>query len=149
GEARREGGQGARQVIEFCIRRVALVLLSAFCVFVFGLANYCGLPREAAPDVDVPVVIAATPYPGVSPEDIETLVTTPLENELSDLKKLKKMSSTSAEGFSGITLEFEPDVNIDEAMQRVRDRVNRAKPDLPDDIEDTDISEISFAEMPI
>ena len=131
------------------VNRSATVLLVAFCILLFGVTTYTSLPREAAPDVKIPVVIAATPYPGVSPADIEKLVTTPLENELAGLKKLKKMSSTSAEGASIVTLEFEPDIDIEEAMQRVRDRVNRAKPDLPDDVEDTDVSEISFSEFPI
>ena len=131
------------------VNRSATVFLVAFCILLFGTLTYRSLPREAAPDVKVPVVIAATPYLGVSPADIETLVTNPLENELSGLKKLKKMSSTSAEGASMIIMEFEPDVDIEEAMQRIRDRVSRAKADLPSDIEDTDVSEISFADFPI
>ena len=136
-------------MIEGFVKRSTVVLLISFFVLLFGVVTYVTLPREAAPDVHVPFVIAATPYPGVSPEDIETLVTNPIERELAGLKKLKKMSSTSAEGASIITLEFEPEANIEEAMQRVRDRVNRAKPDLPADVEDTDVSEISFAEWPI
>ncbi|MCG8424206.1 MAG: efflux RND transporter permease subunit [Proteobacteria bacterium] len=131
------------------VRRPATVLLIAFCVFLFGSITYRDLPREASPDVEVPFIIAATPYPGVSPEDIESLVTLPLENELSALKKLKKLYSTSAEGVSLITLEFEPEANIEDALQRVRDRVSRARPELPSDAEETDVSEISFAEIPI
>ncbi len=131
------------------VNRSATVFLVAFCILILGGLTYVGLPREASPDVKIPVVIAATVYPGVSPADIETLVTTPLENELAGLKKLKKMSSTSTEGASIVTLEFEPDIDIDEAMQRVRDRINRAKPNLPDDVEDTDVSEISFSDFPI
>ncbi len=136
-------------MIDGFVKRSATVLLVAFCVLAFGAKTYKGLPREAAPDVKVPFVIATTPYPGVSPADIESLVTNPLENELAGLKKLKKMSSTSAEGVSLVILEFEPEIDIDEAIQRVRDRVNRARPNLPEDVEDTDVSEISFAEMPI
>lgn len=136
-------------MIGVLVKRSTTVFLVAFCVLLFGGVTYVELPREASPDVKVPYVIASTPYPGVSPADIETLVTNPLENELTDVKKLKKMNSTSAEGVSMIFLEFEPDADIDEAMQRVRDRVNRAKPNLPSDVEDTDVSEISFTEFPI
>ncbi|HUH00908.1 MAG TPA: efflux RND transporter permease subunit [Kofleriaceae bacterium] len=136
-------------MIPALVRNSSTVLLISFCVLLFGGLTYKELPREAAPDVKVPLVIATTPYPGVSPEDIETLVTTPIENEMSGLKKLKKLSSTSAEGVSIITLEFDPEVDIEDALQRVRDRLSRAKPELPADVEDTDISEISFAEMPI
>lgn len=131
------------------VRRGATVLLIAVCIFVFGLQTYRSLPREASPDVDIPVVMVTTPYVGVSPEDIESLVTTPIENELSGLKDLKKMSSTSAEGISLINLEFEPEIEIEDAIQRVRDRVSRARPDLPEDAEETTIQEVSFSDFPI
>ena len=136
-------------MIAFFVKRAPTVFLVAGCILLFGLVTYCTLPREAAPDVKVPYVIATTPYPGVSPADIETLVTNPLENELTGLKKLKALRSTSSEGVSLVFLEFEPEVDIDEAIQRARDRVNRAKPNLPEDVEDTDVSEISFEDMPI
>ncbi len=131
------------------VRRGSTVLLLTVCIFIFGLQTYLTLPREASPDVEIPVVMVTTPYIGVSPEDIETLVTNPLEDELAGVKDLKKMSSTSAEGISLITLEFEPEVVIDDALQKVRDRVSRARPDLPEDVEETSVSEVSFSDFPI
>ncbi|MEE9384981.1 MAG: efflux RND transporter permease subunit [Nannocystaceae bacterium] len=136
-------------MIRTIVARASTIWLLVACVFIFGLWTYNTLPREAAPDIDIPVVMVTTPYVGVSPEDIETLVTTPLENELAGIRDLKKMSSTSAEGVSLITLEFEPEADIDEALQRVRDRASRADSKLPADAEDTVISEISFSDMPI
>lgn len=118
-------------------------------VFVFGLISYFSLPREASPDVKIPVVMVTTPYIGVSPADIESLVSIPIENELAGLKSLKKLSSTSAEGISVVALEFEPEVVIEDALQRVRDRVNRAKSKLPEDAEEPIIQEISFSDQPI
>ncbi len=136
-------------MIEGLVKRSASVLLISFCVLLFGLGAYSALPREAAPDVKVPFVMVATPYIGVSSEDIETLITEPLETELAGLKNLKKLSSVSAEGVSMVYLEFETDVVIEDALQRVRDRVNRAKPEMPEDVSDTEVNEISFADMPI
>ncbi len=127
----------------------AAVLMAVLCIFVFGLGAYVSLPREASPDVEIPVVMVSTPYIGVAPADIESLVTIPIENELSDLKDLKKMSSTSAEGASIIMLEFEPEVVIEDVLQRVRDGVARAKPKLPADAEEPDVREISFSDFPI
>src|SRR5690606_11999556 len=124
-------------------------LLVLVCTFIFGALSYQGLPREANPDVKIPFVTVTTPYPGVSPRDIETLVTIPLENELSGIKYIKNITSTSAEGLSIISLEFEPDVVIEDALQRCRDRVSRAESELPDDAEDTNVQEISFSDMPI
>jgi multidrug efflux pump subunit AcrB len=131
------------------IRRRAAVLLGVFIIFVLGLQTYATMPREASPDVDVPVVLVTTPYPGVSPEDIETLLTIPIENELAGVKDLKEMTSASAEGASIITLEFEPEADIQEVLQLVRDRVDKAKPDLPEDAEDTEVAEVSFSDVPI
>ncbi|MEM7158370.1 MAG: efflux RND transporter permease subunit [Myxococcota bacterium] len=131
------------------LRRGATVGLVAVCLFFFGLITYFSLPREASPDVKIPMVMVTTPYVGVSPEDIESLVTIPLENELAGLKDLKKMSSTSAEGASIISLEFEPEIVIEDAIQRVRDRVDRGRTKVTEDAEDTTIQEISFSDLPI
>ena len=131
------------------VRRGATVFLLTVCILIFGLQTYNTLPREASPDVEIPVVMVTTPYVGVSPEDIESLVTNPIEDELAGLKDLKKMSSTSAEGISLITLEFEPEVVIEDAMQKARDRVSRARPQLPEDTEETSITEVSFSDFPI
>ena len=97
----------------------------------------------------IPVVMISTPHVGVSPRDIESLVTTPLENEQASLKDIKKMSSSSVEGASIITLEFEPEVVIEDALQQVRDRVNRAKSKLPADVEEPSVREISFSDVPV
>ena len=131
------------------VQRAATVLLVAMCVTIFGIITYITLPREAAPDIEIPFVMVTTPYPGVAPEDVESLITNPLENELSGVQDLKKLSSTSAEGVSLITLEFEPEANLDESLQRVRDRVSRAESKLPPEAEDTSVSEISFSDFPI
>ncbi len=136
-------------MIAALIRQRATVYLVVVATAVFGLLTYLSLPREAAPDVDIPIVMVTTAYIGVSPEDIESLITVPLENELSGLKDLKKLESTSAEGVSLIMLEFEPEVKIEDVLQRIRDRVSTAEAKLPDEAEDTEITEISVAEFPI
>ncbi len=136
-------------MIEFLVRHRAPVLLVLACIVIFGATSYAGLPRESNPDVEIPYVTVTTPYPGVSPRDIETLVTIPLENELAGLSDVKVMRSSSAEGLSSISIEFEPETVIEDALQRVRDRVSRARSSLPQEAEDTDVREIAIAEMPI
>ncbi len=136
-------------MIAWLVERKSFVNLLVFCTIAFGAATYAFLPREASPDVEIPLITVTTPYLGVSPEDIEALVTVPLENELSGVKDLKKMSSTSYEGVSVIFMEFEPEVDIQDALQRVRDRANRARSKLPADAEDTEINEINFSDFPI
>jgi len=136
-------------VIGFIVKHRAPVLLLLVCTFIFGLVSYSNLPRENNPDVKIPVVMVTTPYIGVSPEDVENLVTIPIENEVAGVKDLKSVASTSAEGISVVSLEFEPEVVIAEALQRVRDKVSTARTKIPEDAEETTVQEISFSDMPI
>ncbi|MCA9299338.1 MAG: efflux RND transporter permease subunit, partial [Phycisphaerales bacterium] len=135
----------ARWLVDHAVTVAILVLT----ILIFGVSAYVTLPREAAPDIKIPVVIVSTPYFGVSPGDIESLVTVPLERKLKDLKDVKEMRSTSYEGSSVVTIEFNPDVNIEDALQKVREKVDAAQPDLPEDAEDPVVSEISFSDIPI
>ena len=128
--------------------RVAVYILMILIVF-FGFASYERLPREAAPEVIIPWIIVATPYVGVSPVDIEGLVTQPLERALKGLKDVKQITSVSKEGLSTIQVEFNTGVDIEEALRRVRDKVNSTRPQLPNDILDPIISEINISEFPI
>jgi CzcA family heavy metal efflux pump len=136
-------------VTKFAIEHRIAVLVLVFGLVVAGFVAYATLPREASPDIAFPNIIVTVPYFGVSPNDIETLITNPLERELSDVKDLDEMTSTSAEGASIINLQFLPNVEISEALQRVRDKVSKVKPELPPDAEEPMISEISFSDFPI
>ncbi len=128
--------------------KIAVYILMAVIV-VFGWGAYSRLPREASPDITIPLVIVATPYVGVSPVDMEGLITQPLERALKGLKDIKQITSVSKEGLSTIRVEFNTGVDIDEALRRVRDKVNSTRPQLPNDILDPVISEINFSEFPI
>ena len=128
--------------------KVAVYILMVL-ILVFGWTSYNGLPREAAPEVIIPWVIVATPYVGVSPVDIEGLITQPLERALKGLKDVKQITSVSKEGLSTIRVEFNTGVDIDEALRRVRDKVNSTRPQLPNDILDPVVSEINISEFPI
>lgn len=135
-------------ITEFSIKhKIAVVALLPIMVIV-GLVTYLLLPREAQPDVPIPFVIVTTPYFGVAPEDMETLVTQPLERQFKDLKGLEEFRSTSAEGITIISLKFLPQYKIDDVMPKIRDKVDKAKKDLPKDTEETLISEVSFSDFP-
>lgn len=125
------------------------VYLLMLLIVVFGWTSYRDLPREATPDITIPLVIVSTPYIGVSPVDIEGLISQPLERALKGLKDIKQISSVSKEGLSTIRVEFNTGVDIDEALRRVRDKVNSTRNQLPADILDPIVSEINFSEFPI
>ena len=81
-------------MVRWLVGHSTTVLISVVCIVLFGTVSYVTLPRESSPDITIPVVLVTTPYVGVSPGDVEGLVTIPLERELSTLQDVKKMSST-------------------------------------------------------
>lgn len=127
---------------------VAVYVLVAI-IAVMGFISYITLPKEAQPEVVIPIAFVSTPYFGVSPSDIESQVTQPIEKELKGLSGIKKITSQSLEGYSAITVEFNPEVNLDDALQKVRERVDLAKKDLPEDAEEPRVVEINTAEFPV
>jgi multidrug efflux pump subunit AcrB len=131
------------------IDQSTMVMVMMFLVFVLGLYSYTTLPKEAQPDIPIPVIVISTVYPGVSPEDVENLVTQKLEAKLNEIQDVKVMTSTSVEGYANVILEFDTSVNLDEALQKVREKVDLAKPDLPADVESPVIMEINIAQFPI
>lgn len=133
----------------FSIDHSVATYVLIFILVLGGIGAYLGMPREASPDITIPVVVASTPYYGVAPSDIETLVTVPLEKEMKDLKDVEVMNSTSSEGVSVITVEFQPNVDIDDALQKMREKADKARSELPPDAEDTILTEINFSEFPI
>ena len=126
------------------------VFLLTIMVFIFGLYAYDQVPKEQFPEVKFPQVFVNTPYFGNSAADIENLVTRPLEKELQSVDGLKKITSTSIQDFSVITVEFNADEDIDEATRRVKDAIDLAKPELPSDLDtDPTVLEISASDFPI
>lgn len=125
------------------------VLLMLALVFV-GVTSAFVIPKESAPEVKVPIAIVVTPLPGASAADVESLVTNTLERPLkSNLDNLKNITSTSAEGSSSITVEFEADADLQVALNDLRDEVDRAKSELPNEAEDPQIIRIDFAAEPV
>ena len=132
------------------IRQRSTVFALMLIIIVVGIYSYATLPRESTPDITIPYVLVVTPYEGVSSSDIESLITNPIERKLRGLKNVEEVRSVSAEGSSMIAVEFIPEVDIDDAIQWVRDKVDQAKGDLPDDLEnDPQILEVNLAEFPV
>jgi multidrug efflux pump subunit AcrB len=118
-------------------------------VVLMGISAYSSLPRESYPEIKVPLILVSTVYTGASPSDVEGQVTRKIETEVKAISGIKEIRSTSYDGYSLIEVEFNPDVNLDTALQKVREKVDLAKPDLPDDVEDPSISDVDFSRIPI
>ena len=126
------------------------IYVLAVIISVLGLMNYYFIPKEQFPQVIIPYIIVNTPYPGTSPEDMENLVTRPIEKQLKSISNVKKVTSSSVPDFSSIIVEFDPDISIEDAKQRVRDAVDKSKTDLPNDLPDQpQIADIDISEFPV
>lgn len=136
-------------ITNWAIRHSVAVFVLMVILVGAGALAYQSMPRESFPDIEIPFVVVSTVYVGVSGPDIETLVTTPIENELQRVRDVRKMTSSSIDNASIIVLEFEPSVRMDVALQRVRDRVDTARARLPTGAEDPEVAEISFSDFPV
>ena len=126
------------------------IYVATIIICLAGIMTYINLPKENFPEVVFPQIFVATVYPGAAPEDIENLITKEIDKEVKSISGIKKVSSNSVQDFSNIIIEFEPDIAIEKAKQEVKDAVDRAKNDLPTDLDnDPQIVEIDISEVPI
>jgi multidrug efflux pump len=119
---------------DLSIRRPVLASMVSLALVLFGAIGYTRLAVREFPDVDPPIVSVSTELPGANPQVVESAVTDILEEELSTVEGLRTLTSSSAEGFSNITLEFNLERGVEAAAQDVRDKVARIRGRLPEDV---------------
>ncbi|MBN1199614.1 MAG: efflux RND transporter permease subunit [Bacteroidales bacterium] len=129
--------------------KASIYVLTVF-ITALGLMSYFSIPKEQFPEIIIPTIIVSTPYPGTSPEDMENLVTRPIEKEIKSLADIKDITSNSVQDYSTIVVEFNPGIEVTEAKQRVRDAVDKTRSSLPNNLpSDPVIQEVDLSEIPI
>src|SRR5918993_900227 len=134
------------------IKNKSSIYLLILFVSLAGIYQFVTLPKAQYPDIVIPTIYVQTIYVGNSPRDIENLVTQPIEKQIKGITgaKINKVTSTSVQDYSAITVEFDTDVTTDIALQKVKDAVDKSKTDLPTDLtEEPTAMEVSFSDMPI
>ncbi len=137
------------RIIDWAAAHARMVLAFVAMTLVLGALAYTGLPKEGEPDIEVPALFVTVPFPGISAQDSENLLVRPMEQELSGIDGLKRMSATAAQGFAGVVLEFEFGWDKTATMAEVRDRMGRAESSFPDGYETYSIREFNFSEFPV
>ncbi|MBL7712402.1 MAG: efflux RND transporter permease subunit [Chitinophagaceae bacterium] len=129
--------------------RTAIYILTII-ITMIGLMAYISLPKEQFPEIKLPQIIVQTVYPGTSPDNMENLVTKPIEKEVKNLTGVKKVTSNSFQDYSVVIVEFNTDVLVDKAKQDVKDAVDKARTDLPANLpNEPEVKDIDLSEMPI
>ena len=137
-------------ISSFSVDNSTSIIILTLIFSVLGLGAYRSMPKESFPEIVIPTVYVGTPYPGNSPVDMENLISRPIEKELKSLNDLKNIKSTSVQDFSAIVVTFNPGIEISKAIQDVKDAVDRAKSDLPSDLDqEPSVVEINTADFPI
>lgn len=130
------------------IKNKTTVFVLTVLVILMGVSAYINLPKESFPEISQPIVYIGTAHPGNSPVDMENLITRPIEKELNTIADVDNIKSTSVQDYSTIIVEFTPDTEIEDALTKVKDAVDKAE--LPTDLEnDPDVFEMNFSEMPV
>ncbi|HZD92532.1 MAG TPA: efflux RND transporter permease subunit, partial [Pseudolabrys sp.] len=137
------------RLINFAIEHARLTLATLAFLLIAGLVAYQTIPKEAEPDVKVPIIYVQLSQRGISPEDAERLLIRPVETQLKQVGNVKEMRATAYEGGGYVLLEFEAGFNSDAALADVRAKVDQAKHDLPKDADEPSVKEVNLSLYPV
>lgn len=136
-------------IASFSVHRPVFTVMVALIVIILGVISLVRIPVDLMPDITNPTISISTTYENASPEEMERLVTRPLEEALSAVPGVKEVSSTSSEGSSNIRVGFVWGTDLDAAVNDVRDRLDRVIPRLPDDVERPSLRKFDMAAFPV
>ena len=136
-------------LIEAAFSRKRSVILMLLFLFLCGSIAYITIPKEAEPDITVPIIYVSISHDGTSPEDAERLLVRPMEKELKSIEGIKELRSTSQEGHASVILEFYAGFDNKKALNDVRVKVDAAKALLPHDTKEPTVHEINLALFPV
>jgi multidrug efflux pump len=137
-------------ITNFSIKFRNAVLVFIFVLAVAGISAYINMPREGSPDITVPYISVTSVFPGAAPQEVENLVTIPMEKEFQHLDNVEEIESQSMENVSVITMKFAQEQDIDMAIQRIKDRIDLIRTDLPDDLEEPTVTDFNIStDLPV
>ena len=136
-------------VIDGALGRSRTIIATLVLILITGSAAYVDIPKESDPDINIPIIIIRAVHDGISPEDAERLIVRPIEDEVKVIEGIKELTANGYEDGAYVTLEFEAGFDADKAMDDVREKLDLAKPELPDDTEEPVVNEVNFSLFPV
>lgn len=136
-------------IVKLAIRNARLTITTLIFLMIAGAMAYVSIPKEAEPDVAIPIIYVSLAYQGISPEDSERLLLRPVETRMKSIRGVKEMRSAAYEGGGYVLLEFDPSTDLKTALDDTRNRVDDAKRDLPQGAEEPTVNEVNISEFPV
>lgn len=136
-------------LIDAAIHHARTVLSILVLLLIAGTYAYVAIPKESSPDIDIPQIYVSMALEGISPDDSERLLLRPIEQELTTIEGVKEMRSTAYQGGGFVLLEFQAGFDKDKALDDVQKAVDQARPDLPTDVEEPNVTEVNFSLFPV
>jgi multidrug efflux pump len=137
------------RLVETAIANARLTISVLVFLMLAGAMAYVSIPKEAEPDVQIPILYVSMHYTGISPEDSERLLLRPMETALKSITGIKKMTSTAYQGGGNVLIEFQAGADLKKALDDVRNKVDQARPELPDGTDEPTVNEVNLSEFPI
>ena len=132
------------QIIDAAMARCRTVILGLITILIAGVITYVTIPKEAEPDIEIPIIYIYIEHVGISPEDAERLLVRPMEQEIRSIEGIKEMIAEAFEGGASVQIEFEAGIDTDKALQDVREKVDMAEAKLPGESEEPTVNEVKL-----
>ncbi len=135
--------------MNYLLTNFRVVVLAIIAIFVIGIYSFTLLPLESNPEVKIPFGIVSVGLPGASPADVEELIIKKLEDDIVNLEGVKEVTAGASNSFASIGVEFQADQDLKESVRKLRDAVDNAKSDLPEDASDPIVTQVNFSNSPV
>ncbi|MEO9830568.1 MAG: efflux RND transporter permease subunit [Nitratireductor sp.] len=136
-------------IVDYAIRNARLTISILLFFLVAGTMAYQAIPKEAEPDIQIPIIYVSMTYQGISPEDAERLLLRPVETRLKSISGIKEMRSSAYQGGGNVVVEFQAGADLDKALDDVRNKVSDAEQDLPQGVDEPSVNEVNISEFPV
>ena len=137
------------KIVETAIANARLTISVLIFLMLAGAVAYVNIPKEAEPDIQIPILYVSLHYEGISPEDSERLLLRPMETALKSITGIKRLTSTAYQGGGNVLIEFQAGADLGKALDAVRNNVAQARPELPDGADEPTVNEVNLSEFPI
>jgi len=137
------------KIVETAIANARLTISVVLFLMLAGALAYVNIPKEAEPDIQIPIIYVSMGYAGISPEDSERLLLRPMESALKSISGIKKMTSTAYQGGGNVLIEFQAGADLAKALDDVRNKVAQGRPELPQGADEPSVNEVNISEFPV